>query len=301
MALLGGKKSKASQHSSATQPRRMREDLLEESAAFRMNRTISSFRKEQGGVSERSVAHQRQDAQHNRLRWMSVAIVSALVIVGISFQMAIAITIQTPDTASQQSAAVYRKTIDDYYAMRPAERFTPFLNYQTLKEHIMQQTPEVKTVRVEPFGAGLARVKLTFRQPLAQWSSNGKTYFVDDEGVTFEQNYFATPNLAVKDQSGAPLSGGQEVVNRRFLGFLGQAVSRFAKANITVTEIVLPQDTVRQVLFLIHDKPYAVKMTVDRAADAQVAQAIKAMRYIDERSLRPEYIDVRVDQRVFYK
>lgn len=301
MALLGGKKSQKLKHSSGVQPRRMREELLEESAAFRMNRTISSFRKEQGGVSERSVAHQRHDARQHRLRWMGRSIVVVIILVAISFQMAVSLQVQTPDAASQQYAKAYRKAMEEYYAARPAERFTPFLNYQTLKEHIMQQTPEVKTVRVEPFGAGLARVKLTFRQPLAQWSSNGKTYFVDDEGVTFEQNYFATPNLAVKDQSGAPLSGGQEVVNRRFLGFLGQAVSRFAKANITVTEIVLPQDTVRQVLFLIHDKPYAVKMTVDRAADAQVAQAIKAMRYIDERSLRPEYIDVRVDQRVFYK
>ena len=42
-------------------------------------------------------------------------------------------------------------------------------------------------------------------------------------------------------------------------------------------------------------------MTVDRAAVAQVDQAVKAMRFIDERRLRPEYLDVRVDQRVFYK
>ena len=91
------------------------------------------------------------------------------------------------------------------------------------------------------------------------------------------------------------------MVNQRFLSFLGQAVSQFVKNNLSVSEIVLPQDTVRQVLFLIEGKGYAVKMTVDRAAVAQVEQAIKAMRFIDERRLRPEYLDVRVDQRVFYK
>ena len=119
--------------------------------------------------------------------------------------------------------------------------------------------------------------------------------------MTFERNYFAPPKLTVKDQSGAPLSGGQEVINQRFLSFLGQAVSQFAKNNLSVSEIVLPQDTVRQVLFLVEDKGYAVKMTVDTAAAAQVDQAVRAMRFIDERRLRPEYLDVRVDQRVFYK
>ena len=220
-----------------------------------------------------------------------------VVLVLLSFQLSLSISIQTPDTASGQQAATYKKVLTDYYASRPAERFKPFLNQDALHQYFLSHAPEVKTVRIETFGAGMATAKLTFRQPLAQWSSGEKTYFVDESGVTFERNYFAPPKLTVKDQSGAPLSGGQEVVNQRFLSFLGQAVSQFTKNNLSVSEI----DTVRQVLFLIEGKGYAVKMTVDRAAVAQVEQAIKAMRFIDERRLRPEYLDVRVDQRVFYK
>lgn len=300
MSLFGRKKTK--QRSPTNNgPRRMRDDVIKESSAFQLNRTISSFRKQQDEVSERSIHHKRQDLQKAFLQRIGMILAALVVLILLSFQLSLVISIQTPDTASGQQAATYKKILIDYYASRPAERFKPFLNQDALHQYFLSHAPEVKTVRIETFGAGMATAKLTFRQPLAQWSSGEKTYFVDESGVTFERNYFAPPKLTVKDQSGAPLSGGQEVVNQRFLSFLGQAVSQFAKNNLSVSEIVLPQDTVRQVLFLIEGKGYAVKMTVDRAAAAQVEQAIKAMRFIDERRLRPEYLDVRVDQRVFYK
>jgi hypothetical protein len=94
---------------------------------------------------------------------------------------------------------------------------------------------------------------------------------------------------------------GQEVINRQFLSFLGQAVSAFKKEQVVVTEVVLPVETVRQVLFQLEGRPYPVKMTIDRGATAQVAEAMKAMRHLDAQGVSPQYIDVRVDQRVFYR
>ena len=42
-------------------------------------------------------------------------------------------------------------------------------------------------------------------------------------------------------------------------------------------------------------------MTVDRSAQAQVKQAIATLGYLDNNGAKPGYIDVRVDQRSFYK
>ena len=134
-----------------------------------------------------------------------------------------------------------------------------------------------------------------------QWTSTGTVYFVDDDGVTFERNYFTPPAVTVRDESGVSAVAGQEVINRQFLSFLGQAVSAFKKEQVVVTEVVLPVETVRQVLFQLEGRPYPVKMTIDRGATAQVAEAMKAMRHLDAQGVSPQYIDVRVDQRVFYR
>ena len=143
--------------------------------------------------------------------------------------------------------------------------------------------------------------KLTFRQPIAQWSSGNKVYFVDDGGVTFEQNYFNPPTVAVRDESGLPTRGGQEVINRQFLSFLGQAVSEFSQHKLKVSEAILPANTVRQVWFKVEGRESQIRMTVDRSARSQVRQAIVTLGYLDKNGQSSGYIDVRVDQRSFYK
>jgi hypothetical protein len=136
---------------------------------------------------------------------------------------------------------------------------------------------------------------------VAQWSSGDKIYFVDDSGVTFEQNYFAAPTVAVRDESGLPTRGGQEVINRQFLSFLGQAVSEFSQHKMNVSEVILPANTVRQVWFKVEGRETQIRMTVDRSAQAQVKQVIATLNYLDNNGAKPGYIDVRVDQRSFYK
>ena len=42
-------------------------------------------------------------------------------------------------------------------------------------------------------------------------------------------------------------------------------------------------------------------MTVDRPAAGQVEDAVRAIRYLTNRGITAEYIDVRVSRRAFYK
>ena len=46
---------------------------------------------------------------------------------------------------------------------------------------------------------------------------------------------------------------------------------------------------------------YSIKMTVDRPAAGQVEDAVRAIRYLTNRGVAAEYIDVRVSRRAFYK
>mgnify|MGYP001640085542 CR=1 FL=1 len=276
------------------------EDLPTQS--YRRNRTLNSRQTISPlEASERLEAHELVKKRRSVARRLFMTAVGLAIIVSLLFQLTIDISIQTPDMKSSNSSNKYVAALNEYYSAHPAERFRFFLNNNDLRQFFLQKAPEVKNIRIEGDFLARSAVKLTFRQPVAQWSSGGKVYFVDDGGVTFEQNYFDAPAVAVRDESGLPTRGGQEVINRQFLSFLGQAVSAFAQYKIKVSEATLPASTVRQVWFKVEGRATQVRMTVDRSAQSQVKQAIIALEYLGKTGSVPEYIDVRVDQRSFYK
>lgn len=276
------------------------EDLPTQS--YRRNRTLNSRQAISPlEASERLEAHELVKKRRSVARRLFMTAVGLAIIVFLLFQLTIYISIQTPDMKSSNSSKKYVAALNEYYSAHPAERFRFFLNNNDLKQFFLQKAPEVKNIRIEGDFLARSAVKLTFRQPVAQWSSGGKVYFVDDGGVTFEQNYFDAPAVAVRDESGLPTRGGQEVINRQFLSFLGQAVSAFAQYKIKVSEATLPASTVRQVWFKVEGRATQVRMTVDRSAQSQAKQAIIALEYLGKIGSVPGYIDVRVDQRSFYK
>ena len=276
------------------------EDLPTQS--YRRNRTLNSRQTISPlEASDRLEAHELVKRRRSVARRLFMTAVGLAIIVFLLFQLTIDISIQTPDMKSSNSSKKYVAALNEYYSAHPAERFRFFLNNNDLKQFFLQKAPEVKNIRIEGDFLARSAVKLTFGQPVAQWSSGGKVYFVDDGGVTFEQNYFDAPAVAVRDESGLPTRGGQEVINRQFLSFLGQAVSAFAQYKIKVSEATLPASTVRQVWFKFEGRATQVRMTVDRSAQSQVKQAVIALEYLGKTGSVPEYIDVRVDQRSFYK
>ena len=270
--------------------------------SYRRNRTLNSRQTISPlEASERLEAHNLAKKRRYMMQKLFITAVCLAVVVFLLFQLTISISIQTPDAKSSSNSSKYASVLNEYYNAHPAERFRFFLNNNDLRQFFLQKAPEVKNIRIEGDFLARSAVKLTFRQPVAQWSSGGKVYFVDDGGVTFEQNYFDAPAVVVRDESGLPTRGGQEVINRQFLSFLGQAVSAFAQYKIKVSEATLPASTVRQVWFKVEGRATQVRMTVDRAAQSQVKQAVITLEYLGKAGNTPEYIDVRVDQRSFYK
>ncbi|PID33529.1 hypothetical protein CR969_00230 [Candidatus Saccharibacteria bacterium] len=280
----------------------MKAQQMASASAYRRNKTLNS-RTADSPVenSERLKAHQSMK-KRRRLTHILVGLgLLAVLVLIVLFQSAIQVNLQVPGAKTAKQSQHYLKIIDDYLAIRPTDRLLFLTKHSLLKQYFLDHAPEVRTVRIESGGLAKANLKLTFRQPVIQWSSGGVTYFVDDQGITFEKNYFDKPSVTVKDQSGIEAGQGQEVINRQFLSFLGRVVALFKDNNMVVDQVSLPFGTVRQVEIGLKGVSYKIKMTLDREAKPQVDQAIKGIRYIKQRGRRPAYIDVRVDQRIFYK
>ena len=268
---------------------------------FQKNRTLVSRTGEPSGSERQAWRNLRQKRRRLIVTLVGVLAGAGMLMLAL-MQFAGKIQVQTPTPMKEESTSVYVAILNEYFAERPMERFRGLVQEDALQDFFSVKAPEVKTVSITS-GTELATatLRLTFREPVAQWSSSDRTYFVDDMGVTFERNFFAPPSVVVKDESNIQAEAGVEVINQRSLGFLGYVVSGFREHGMTVQEVTLPENTLRTMVVHLEGRATTVQMTIDRDAKAQVEEAVQALQYLDGKGEAPGYIIVSVDQQVFYK
>ncbi len=268
---------------------------------FQKNRTLVSRTGEPSGSERQAWRNLRQKRRRLIVTLVGVLAGAGMLMLAL-MQFAGKVQVQTPTPMKEESTSVYVAILNEYFAERPMERFRGLVQEDALQDFFSVKAPEVKTVSIAS-GTELATatLRLTFREPVAQWSSSDRTYFVDDMGVTFERNFFAPPSVVVKDDSNIQAEAGVEVINQRSLGFLGYVVSGFREHGMTVQEVTLPENTLRTMVVHLEGRATTVQMTIDRDAKAQVEEAVQALQYLDGKGEAPGYIIVSVDQQVFYK
>ncbi len=213
------------------------------------------------------------------------------------------ITLSDADLRLESSqTALYREAIESYYAARPAERLRSLLNEDKLLAHVQATWPEVQAIAMQSTGTlGRAAVEITPRTPLARWSLGGATEYVDASGVVFATNYYPEPSLRIVDNSGIQTANNQIVTSQRFLGFVGRVIGLAKARAITVSRATIPTLTTRQVDISIKGmRPYFT-YSIDRSAGEQVEDMVRIVRWLRSKGLSPEYVDIRVKGKAFYR
>lgn len=300
----------------AQQPRRRREDstsvessLERENNTFRRNRTLTgSVSSHINAVSEHSAdmksarvhAHElTQKRRHIGALFLGVFIV-ALCLFGLISQFTAKVTV----TAAGMSALeeTYQEAIQSYLMSYPAERLRFLLNTQQLTQYLQSKTPEIAAVKdVSWQGFGASQFHVEMRRPIAGWTIQNKQQYVDVSGVAFARNYYPAPTVQIIDNSGAQIQAGQTVASNRFLGFVGRTVGLAGAQGITVTQVVIPAGTTREVELRLEGMTFPVKLTIDRTAGEQVEDMAKALTWFKAQNKTPEYIDVRISGKAYYK
>lgn len=196
----------------------------------------------------------------------------------------------------------YQQAIDSYFGIHPIERLRFALNEEQLTTYVSQQVPEVATI-VSNGAAGFAtgQFDIEFREPIASWLIGSNQYYVDKDGVSFRQNYFEQPQVRIIDQSGIPQQAGTAVASSRFLNFVGRTVD-IAKTNgLIIEQAIIPASSTRQIEVKIAGHAYPIKLSLDRPVGEQVEDMKNAIAYFDSKQVSPEYVDVRVSGKAFYK
>jgi len=274
------------------------------SSQFRRNRTLSGVKRSVDAASPRSQVHHLA-RQRQKVGGLFLIIIAAIVLLAILITQ---LTARVVVTGSSQAlvtsikGAEYEKVIDEYYGLHPASRLRFILDESDLSQYVASVTPEV--VRVEQSGVENivdTHFTITFRRPVAGWQINGRQYYVDDQGVVFQKNYYETPTVQIIDESGVSPEQGSTVASARLLSFVGRVVALSKDSSYEVTQAILPVGTTRQLEIRLKDVVPLVKLSIDRGAGEQTEDMVRALQYLKSKGWSPGYVDVRVSGRAAYQ
>lgn len=281
--------------------------------AFRRNRTItgslvSEVRSANEHASQLKSPRVQTHDLHRHRRRIWLVLIGVLLCAGLLFGVLLEF-IASPKIATHQGMTAevkrsYESTIQSYLNQYPGERLRFVLNTSQLAAYLQSHgCPEVVSVEpaIQSSGLGSKTFSLAMRTPAVAWKTGGKSLYVDSKGVAFTRNYHAAPSVEIVDQSGIPTDGNRVLTSNRFLAFVGKVVGAMSKNGYTVTQIVLPANTTRQVEMRLEDVGYPIKMSVDRPAGEAAEDAARAVTHMNQKGIAPEYIDVRVSNRAYYK
>ena len=282
--------------------REMREKILEERSRekgdFRRGKKISRHQKEHSERSE----NQKLVIRRRKLGAFFVVLAIFISLISIFlFQFISKVSVVSNESKSQ-NLSKYEKSVEEYLNINPSERILSNLNKNALLESLQKDYPEVLSISDIKFnGLTSYKIYLDFRKPVASWLVDGKEFFVDSEGVSFNINNFEKPSLNIIDDSGAIVSNGKNVASSSFFSFIGKLVSAANKQGLEISKIRIPPLSLRQVEVSVKGVSYFARMSTADSAEGQIINFKKAIEYFGTHKISPNYIDLRIEGKGYYK
>lgn len=288
--------------------RRMMDDnsaapIVQSENSFRRNRTLTGI-VSPNLESPRSHVHHLTIRRRKVLSVLSVVFLASVLLWTLisNFTAMATITVLDVSMSKKVDGLLYEKAIQEYLDVNPMERLHFLLNQPALNSYISNKLPEVADITQKGMTMiGKTEFVLTMRRPIAGWVMNNKQSYVDSAGVPFDKNYFTNPDVQIIDNSGASPIKGAAVASNRFLGFVGRVVASAKRNGYTVTQASLPANTTRELEVKLKEGNYVVRLSIDRPVGEQVEDMARAVKYFVGVGQTPEYIDVRVSGKAFYK
>lgn len=103
------------------------------------------------------------------------------------------------------------------------------------------------------------------------------------------------PTVRIMDED------GMTKVSERIKDYVGQLEKDLADLKYKVVKVVMPAGKSRELYIDLAGRQSYFKVSIDRATAVTAEDIDRMARYLDERNLKPEYVDVRVEGKAYYK
>lgn len=102
----------------------------------------------------------------------------------------------------------------------------------------------------------------------------------------------------VVDEDGTVAGQG---ITRAMKEYISKTEAKFKEDGFMVEKVVVPTGKIREVDFYLAGKSFYIKMNTDRGVAVSVEDAERMMEYVESTGITPEYVDVRVERKGFWK
>lgn len=288
----------------------------DESLTFRRSRTLTGSSSQdirvagEGRAQIKSPRLREHELRTHRRKlglYLSVVIACCAGILALLSQfngvISLAVQSQSPLTKSVDESR-YVALVNEYFMERPQERFRFTFSKTAFEAFLETKAPEVAQITIDGAGLATATATVTFREPVVVWQQKSVRAYVDGEGHLFRENYYNEPSVTVKDDSGLDTAGADSglVISDRFLQFMGRVISLTNESGVArVTGATLPRGYAREIDFNLEGRGYIVRTQLGRDPASQATDIINAVKYIESKQLKPQYVDVRISGKAAYK
>ena len=173
-----------------------------------------------------------------------------------------------------------------------------FVNLKAIQDNLQQKYPELQNIK---FSRGLPdtlRVSGEQFQGKITWQTQNHSYLVNVNGIAFKEIDGPTDLPKVIDNKDLPVDSKNPVVPSNFIDFISELNNKFSKEIGFKIVNFQVNDTIFQVEAMT-DQGWYIKLDTTRSADEQISQ-VKELLAKDKAGIT-QYIDVRVEGRVYYK
>jgi cell division protein FtsQ len=194
---------------------------------------------------------------------------------------------------------IIQKIIEDYRDNLLNKNIITFQK-KPIKEEIIN-SGGIKSVNVIKKYPNTVIIEVEERSPSLVWQVLGNKYLVDDSGIIwsdFKEQFDNVP--VVTDTNNVSVEIGDKVVSSKFVKFITELADSFESYTDTGFVKIEISDSAEDIKVVSSDGWYAYFNTTFTAKN-QLINLNRILKEVNLKNKKLEYIDLRIENRIFYK
>lgn len=256
-----------------------------------------------------------QDSDDRRLKLgnlpfyvaIAVMLICAGYVMTLESQAKVQVISNTSDNVLLRPKEVYETAAEQLLADSLLNRTKLTINITGLQNKLEAQFPELESASITlPLIGHRPIVDIVPRLPVLKLATQQGVYLVDREGRVLIKTTEATnqANLAVPqvfDESNIDIKAGQGILTSQSVSFITILVDQMTSAKLEIENLILPIAP-NEVRLRITGRPYFVKFNLENDPRLSAGAFLALKKQFDTQNSQPsEYIDLRLDEKAFYK
>lgn len=236
---------------------------------------------------------------------IGVIVLSVLISLTLSTNPAVETLDNQPSPYRDKSE--YASAVDQIMSDNLSSRTKLTVNTKEIEKKLLEKYPEISSASLRlPVLGRKPTLVINLRQPALILSTNSQTYAVDAIGLAVSDirnlsSEYKQGIPVVLDQSGLELELGKQALRSETVTYVTEVIAQIKAKGLTVSQLTMPASA-NELDIRIEGVPYFVKTDTSGNARVQIGTFFAVQEHLSKQGISPsEYVDVRVEERAFYK